>query len=388
MNEILEIKGKIYEVIDGQVTKIKVDDTIFEIKSPETKTEELDIEISKIPKESFVEEIPKKEEPKIKKQNHRGKFLGIEGKCYIYENILNDIKEAISEGKSFPELMTIIKRYSPSAKDITLHWYVNRYKSFIKKKSPRDLISDFEMERGKVVGRLNKLSICKNVLKDISDAIDENKQKPEMIKIIEKYYPNVTYPTRRVYLSIYRRFLGKKPIYQVDLAKGQKIAIIYSAPIHSNILDECRVEKEKGNYDFTDIIKKYYPDLVKRSIEKYCSVYRKYLGVSLKRGQRIKKKNIFDKFFVEKKKTKRRRRKPKGTVGYCKTYKTWIKKDEYLAVKRAVNSWNFVATSESISKKTRIPYYRLKPILRYLTDKKEIYWKKNSDHKVIYHPCI
>ncbi|GAG33445.1 unnamed protein product, partial [marine sediment metagenome] len=161
MNEILEIRGKIYEVVDGQVTKIKVDDTIFEIKSPERRMEvtkstvERPLDSKVIPEESpedipYVEEIKTKFCPKCGKTKHitdfyscvsrpdklqsyckvcmntytsdsqkkkpiekkdRGETVGKMKKCYIQSSILNDIKQGLSEGKDTSQLMEIVNEY-------------------------------------------------------------------------------------------------------------------------------------------------------------------------------------------------------------------------------------------------------------------------------------
>jgi len=369
MQEILEIKGKIYEVIDGQVTKIKVDDTIFEIKSSEEK------------KESFIEDIPSVFTPKEK-----GQRVGAIKKCTIYENILNDIRNGISEGKSNKDLMNIVKEYTPIANSGTLHWYVNMYKRYISEKETKP-VPTFEQDRGKVVGHLNKLNICENVLNEISEGINQGNQQENLTSIIKKYYPNTSYATKRTYLSIYRRFLGHPQITKQGTDRGKIVSRIKGTPIHEKVLKDISEEYQKGNLDFEPILKRYYPDLTINSIRRYAYSYRKYFDIEIGRGERINKTFFRPRKTIPKKR-RRKKQKPKEAVGFCKTYKTWITKEEYQKVKSAINSWNFVATTQSVSKKTGIPEQRIRATLRYLVDKHEAYWKRNEDSIPIYHPCI
>jgi len=66
----------------------------------------------------------------------KGTKLTIIGKCLIYDNILNELKEAIKQRKGKSQLLTIIKQYSPNAKEPTLNWYLKKYKSYIKQNKP------------------------------------------------------------------------------------------------------------------------------------------------------------------------------------------------------------------------------------------------------------
>jgi len=294
MNEILEIKGKIYEVVDGQVTKIKVDDTIFEIKSSEEKTP--------------IQEIP------IEKQ-----------------------------------IPTVFPAFETEKEEI---------------------------DKGAPVEKFQRFNIYSNILNEIRKGIEDELGDRELKDIIKKYYPYIKSKSVSSYLWVYRNYLERK---ENNLEVGKKLATISGVTIRENVLNDIKAEVEKGNYDFTPILRKYHPNIQNKSILKYQQSYKKYLGLSVKVRQTF--------FRSRRPYRKVHKRRPPNAQGFSKAYKTWITKDEYMTVKRAVNSWNFVATTESVIKKTGLPENRVRATLKYLVDNHDIYWK-NKGLSRIYHPCV
>jgi len=107
MENMLEVKGKIYQVEKGQLNLLLVDDNLFKFVGK--------ISDNKIP---TGKEAAKIQHPiKINKSfvhPIRGKIIGRRNRISFYDNIYNDIKTAMETGASKEELTAIIKKYYPN----------------------------------------------------------------------------------------------------------------------------------------------------------------------------------------------------------------------------------------------------------------------------------
>jgi len=125
--------------------------------------------------------------------------------------------------------------------------------------------------------------------------------------------------------------------------------------------------------DLVGIVKKYYKFNKDSSHKTIVSVYRTY--VQLSKGQEVKKPV---------KKYKKRR--PKNSVGFDKTYGIWIKEEHYRLVTKALHKYGFKSTTKSIVHETRIPQGRVTATLHYMISKREAYMKYDKEGSPVYHP--
>ena len=149
---------------------------------------------------------------------------------------------------------------------------------------------------------------------------------------------------------------------------------------HQNVLDECKQLAETGNYNFTDIIEKYYPKAKRNTIIRYTFDYRDFLGIKVGRGNALKRnpkttrRPIAIKETIVKKKRKRRRKPTPDCAGFNKKYEVWIRKDEMHKVKLAINtvSFGYRPNTNTIAKQTGLTKCRTNAVLDYMITKKLI----------------
>jgi len=177
---------------------------------------------------------------------------------------------------------------------------------------------------------------------------------------------------------IEKKVQRKKPVKESNIDRGEAIILKDDCYIYTNVLDECKKQAETGDYDFTDIVKKYHPNVKKGTINRYAYDYRKYLGISIGKGGNVKRTS---------KRTRRRRRtKPSSDcVYYNKKYHIWITKDDIHKVRLGINTvgLNYIPTSENISKQTNLKIERVRATIDELK-KRDIVKAKRHIHKVIY----
>ena len=181
-------------------------------------------------------------------------------------------------------------------------------------------------------------------------------------------------------------------IAETPTDRGKTIRLIGKRTGHQNVLDECKQLVEAGNYDFMPVLKKYYPNLRKTSYTRYACDYRQYLGINIGRGRPTKK--YFNVPTTTEttpiKKRRRRRKKPSpDCVGFSKTYKTWIKKDEVHKVKLAISTvgFGYVPNTKTIVKQTGLTKSRTSAILDYMISKelvKRVYKNGICQYNLIY----
>ena len=116
----------IYEVIEGDVTKIMADGKIFVLEKEQFK--------GKMFPESKVYKIS--EYPLLKRSpDTKGRIIDKISGCYIYEYELQDIKNAIEKKMSVREMREIIIEYHPNVKPVTIGVYLRGYIRYIEIKS-------------------------------------------------------------------------------------------------------------------------------------------------------------------------------------------------------------------------------------------------------------
>jgi len=156
------------------------------------------------------------------------------------------------------------------------------------------------------------------------------------------------------------------------LDKGNIIGHVDNFPIHDKMLDDLKA----NNFDY-NIFGKYLETRNIKSWQRYMYAYRVFVRLGEKTLNIIKK--------AEQKK-KYKQRKPKGAIGFSKTYKRWIPREEFARVKLALHKYGFEPTTENISKETMIKIDNVRSVLSYMLEKNKIYKKKTSNRKVIYRP--
>ena len=220
---------------------------------------------------------------------------------------------------------------------------------------------------GEVIAYQGTQSIHKGVSDDIKKGLDENKSDTELFAILEKWHPGTKDSTKGVYLSAYRSYLvGSK--YTERKEKDTRLAVISGVNIIREVLDDI-LGADKG-VPVDDIIRNHYPNIKNKSVTKYASCYRKYIKTKLG-GHKLEKK--------PKKKQSRKHYKPNDVIGFDDTYESWIKKDEYDAVIRAIRTWKFKGTVKNIQQKTRLNLRRVYAVLHWMLDNNEAY--KNYDRE-------
>ena len=172
--------------------------------------------------------------------------------------------------------------------------------------------------------------------------------------------------------QVSKAFKVKEPLKPLD--KGNIIGHVDNFPIHDKILDDLKA----NNFDY-NIFGKYLETRNIKSWQRYMYAYRVFVRLGEKTLNIIKK--------AEQKK-KYKQRKPKGAIGFSKTYKRWIPREEFARVKLALHKYGFEPTTENISKETMIKIDNVRSVLSYMLEKNKIYKKKTSNRKVIYRPIF
>lgn len=115
----------IYEMIEGKITKVEIDNKIYEIQNVNIKSvqEKQPVKLEKLKDISNISD---------RNQNNKGEYLGHVSGTGIYTNELKDIKKALEQRWS-KELIenNIIRLYHPNVKDKTINTYCNGYIRYI-----------------------------------------------------------------------------------------------------------------------------------------------------------------------------------------------------------------------------------------------------------------
>jgi len=207
----MKIEAEIWAVKDGEVTEIKVKDTIFSVK--EIEAVEPDKKQKKL--EDFIPATTMaKEKPLVKPI---GKVVGDYGSNKINQNILNDIKIWMSGDLSKEQIARNIHDiYKPHNKMRSCHALASIYIRFSKGLKPKQRES---LDKGEVVGEINSNNIYKNPFSDVKKAFREDKPwKYIRDNILKKYFRNYKPSSLRSITTLY-----KKAVTHENLLKKPKI---------------------------------------------------------------------------------------------------------------------------------------------------------------------
>jgi len=119
----------IYEMIEGKITKVEIDNQIYDIRNSNIK---LVKEQKPIKEPIKLEQLKDISHISDRNPNTKGEYLGHVSGTGIYTNELKDMKKAIEQ--QWPkELLenNIIKLYHPNVKDKTINTYCNGYIRYI-----------------------------------------------------------------------------------------------------------------------------------------------------------------------------------------------------------------------------------------------------------------
>lgn len=316
----------IWEVREGNVTKVKIDDDIFVKLSQKQHEDKEQYEPVHEPQVRQKEVIP----------SQKRKILGIVSTTKIYEDVLNDLITSIRENPNDDELQRILKIRYPNVLNNTITTYLSNYKRYIRNNYPdlanliqkrtklqRKPISKELTSKGRRIDNISHNTVFENILNDVIGVYKRGGSRDEVKSVMEKYYPSGK--SINTYISVYRRYL---------LKIGRLI------------------ETESG-YAFLD-------------------------------GEHdipIEKKSIV----LPIKKRHRRKKRP-GSVGLDKRYGVYVMEDEVQKIKLAINTveLNYKATSYNIAEKTKIPINRLRAALHWMADQKMITWTYDDGTGPIY----
>jgi len=295
--------------------------------------------------------------------------MEIKGKVWeVHKGI---VEEVIIDEQVFIPKQAPGEQPEPEAKQ-------EKTKTTVAKRKPMSKPTE-QIDLGPIIGYANGQAIHKYVATDIEQKIKQNLSYEELINEFKYWHPGTKRATRMVYLSAYRKYLSREQNKPGRIGnRDDLVNEIANVGISMRVLD--RVQKEPDN--LVSILQDEHPDVKASTIKKYVSCYRRHIkdhGYSASPSFHTKKKG--------KKRKKYNRKKPVGAIGYDKTYKTWIKEDNYALVIRALRKYGFKATSKNIAKETRLSVHRVNAILHWMIDHKKAY--KNYDKETfepVYYP--
>lgn len=237
------------------------------------------------------------------------------------------------------------------------------------------------VDLGPIIGYANGQAIHKYVATDIEQKMKQGLSDAELIKEFEYWHPNTKRVTRMVYLSAYRKYFTNQGKHTKIKHRNDLVNEVANVGISMHVLDKIQENPD----DMKKILEEEHTDVKPSTIKKYISCYRKHIkehGYGASPSFHTKKRGP-----KKGKKRKYKRKKPAGAIGYDKTYKTWIKEDNFGLVMRALRKYGFKATSKNIAKETRLSVHRVNAILHWMIDHKKAY--KNYDKETfepVYYP--
>ena len=156
-------------------------------------------------------------------------------------------------------------------------------------------------------------------------------------------------------------FLGEAE----GLDRGESLGTVSNNTIYENVLTAVKeaINQNKPRLEIIEEIGKYYPQSKHISCVSYYSAYLRHIKNPISNIKPVRKY---------------KKRKPKNALCYSKTYLTWILKNEYEQVKKALHKWQFVATSKAIAKETGLKQGRVNAILHYMRKKNQVFIKKEN----------
>jgi len=356
MSEII-ISVKIWELKDGEITKIAINDTVYNLVKD-------DISIYREqPVEFTDEDIEKAEEADF--QEHQNEYKKCT-KCGETKPLSEFYERKKNKDGYHNQCKDCIKKYQRSYK-----------KTNKPKQSYKDIIGG--------------VKVLPDVLERIRKALLEDKH-TNIKNIIREEYPNFTdEKTLSKYSWAYRRYLqdnepdnfknivGKKgESRRNNRYPGKVIGHEGKTPIIDTVLKEFK-EAVKNGRSPRMVIHKFFPTYKNNTKKGMVRTYARWIkkhsdeNIDLKLKKTIKRKN-------------HKRPLPSNAVGYCDTYQTYIKKDEYNKVLRSINTveFNYHPTSQAIRNRAKIPKHRVGAILRYLQDEGIVKYRINEFGTPVY----
>jgi len=334
MGEIL-ISAKVWELKDGIITKISINDVIFKI-------------------ERLEENIIKKPEPVEQVETKRCIQCGeVKPLSEFYrrkdskDGFNNRCKKCLDEYQKLHKQGLIPKRTKPKAS-----------------------------------ANYGGISILPEVADRIREALSSRKN-ANLRSIIKEYYPNVSRKSVKKYEWAYKRYLkesepekfgdviGDKANRKKDYT-GKILGYVGHTPIIDTVLEEFK-EAVSKNRSVKKVMRNFFPTYKTSTHRSLVTTYKRWV-----REQEGKELDIKPK--------KSERHLPEDTVGYCETYQTLIKKDEYDDVLRVINivEYDYQPTAEAIRNRSTIPKHRVAATLRYLQDENIVKYRINEFGKPVY----
>lgn len=215
--------------------------------------------------------------------------------------------------------------------------------------------------RGEKVGTEGHNTIFRKPLEWMKENID-TADTETIYQTFRRFYPGRKENSIKTYISSYKRFL-RGPNRETRNKYGEVIGTCSGTLLHKKTVD--LIEKtDKSREAIRNVVDNVYRGTKLSTRRTYARGYYKYF----QNGRQLDEPK-------QKTSSNASRTKPSNAIGKSKKYQILIKKDEYLAVKRAINKWNFNATTNSIHELTNIPKQRVRATLDYMLGKHEIYMK-------------
>lgn len=184
----------------------------------------------------------------------------------------------------------------------------------------------------------------------------------DSIQIIQEFFPYISSTQVTKYASIYLEQVSSSPRNRTDLGYivfNANNCHIYSIPL----------ERMKKGETPERVIREYYPHIQYKSVIAYAREYKKYIQGKLNKKETSKK---------------RRKHTSGEIIGKSKKYHRNILKDEYEKVKLSLNKFNFLTTTNNISKETNLSINIVRAILDYMITQNEVKKKQDKNNVILY----
>jgi len=278
----------------------------------------------------------------------------------MYTNVLNDLKNIKNAESRI--LRKTLKKYFPNNKSSSLDTKICVYSNYMKNKKEGE----------------NKMEIIEGKIK-----VEAYLHSMEAGKATELEYDGNVFCLKRQPTEVRKEiFILPKPMNdkrileateKTDvLDKGKKIV----DNVFENELEVVKkaIQDRKSRKEIIKEIEKFHPQTKAVTHEVYYCSYINYLYPQNKPEYlTVKTQTVKTKPF-----RKYKKRKPKDAIYFDETYQTWILKEEYAKVTKALHKWQFVSTTESLIKETGLAARRVSATLCTMKKKNEIFIKREN----------
>lgn len=284
----------------------------------------------------------------------------------VETNIWTVVEGELKEIKFNDTLFTVHKKKEADTKQTTLEDFGENFMSTTKPESVTKMIKEkFEVKpEGKKIGEYNTNGIYLNVYNDVKKWVEEGLERDQIAKKLHEIYkPNIMYESCKSLVSCYIRYLqGLKPKQKKGAKKGKVVGSHQNNFIYENPYNDVKqaLDNDKPwSFVRDNIIKRYYPNYKKVSLNTMASVYKK---------------------FVEKKKPKtsyyrmptiKEVKDPNGLFAKSESYAVNITNLDVKKIKSAINAvgYNYKPTFANIMNKTELKYNRVRGALDVMLEK-------------------